>query len=172
MNNPHQQNLLNDQQDDGQQDDMFEVTPSFLAFSRKVYQVWKGSGTDPQKAEQIRVLALSALAARDEDDEDDDSHTDGPEIRQHRLPNTQGSRVGFDRIEDGQLESDAMGLAGAYDELLDRTIKPRKMSKAELQAAADRLTGGHSVEDDVLEAAVNRRLARGLMSAHSSGYHR
>ena len=81
MNDPHREPEIG--MDDAQ-DEMFEVTPSFLAFSRKVYKIWQSGDTDPEKAEQIRVLALSALANRDEDDETS-IHTDGP-----AEPHTQG----------------------------------------------------------------------------------
>ncbi len=85
---------------DDAQDEMFEVTPSFLAFSRKVYKIWQSGDTDPEKAEQIRVLALSALANRDEDDETS-IHTDGP-----AEPHTQG-------IDDERLESEEDAIESA-----------------------------------------------------------
>ena len=92
MNCPHSEPEIG--MDDAQ-DEMFEVTPSFLAFSRKVYKIWQSGDTDPEKAEQIRVLTLSALAARSDDEGDDTSiHSDEP-----AEPHTQG-------VEDSRLESE------------------------------------------------------------------
>ena len=142
MNNPHP---LETGIDDGQPNDLFEVTPDFLAFARKAFVVWKGSGTDPEKGNEIRRLALVALANRDEDEDEETP-----------IPHTQG-------IDDERLESDARRLTGC-------AVTPRRMDRKELQAAADRLTDGRSVEDDILEA-IKRREGKHLMGHHSGGFH-
>ena len=94
-----------------------------------------------EKADLIRTAAYRLLSGENEA-EDNAPHGGG-------IPDSR------------TLESDARLLTGS-------NIIPRKMSKAELQAAADRLTGGRS-EDDVIESAINKRLARRLMS-HPSNF--
>ena len=92
MNNPHP--LKPELQDD---DDMKTTTVDscFGEFLDAAYRVWQdGSLGDPEKGNEIRRLALVALANRDEEDEDEETtaYTDGPAIRQNKLPNTQGRR--------------------------------------------------------------------------------
>ena len=142
MNDPHREPEIG--MDDAQ-DEMFEVTPSFLAFSRKVYKIWQSGDTDPEKAEQIRVLALSALAARSDDEEGKSSHTDGPAIQQDGFPHTQG-------IDDSRLESDAERLLGH--------ALPRGTGRDVLET-----------EDEAIQHAIDRREARNLMSGYRGGYH-
>ncbi len=146
MNNPHTDYLLGDRQDDNMK--TTTVDSDFGEFLDAAYRVWKdGTLSDPDKGNEIRRLALVALANRDEDDEDETSiHTDGP-----AEPHTQA----------GTLESDAAGLMGGEDELnafLDRIAPARPMSKAELRRAKERLTG--RTDEDVLEAAIARRAPR------------
>ena len=113
MNDPHREPEVG--LDDAQQDEMFEVTPAFLAFARKAFKVWRSGDSDPQKAEQIRVLALSALANRDENNDDETSiHTDGPEVIE---PHTQG-------IDDERLES----ADDAIESAVNARIAKRLMS--------------------------------------------
>jgi len=151
VNDPHTAHAANDTEMK-----TTTVDSCFGEFLDAAYRVWQdGSLSDPDKGNEIRRLALVALANRD--NEDDDSHTDGPAIRAGKLPNTQGRGIGFD-----ELESDARLLTGC-------AIVPRKMSREELQAAADRLTGPRTREDDILEA-IKRREAKHLLSQHG-GYH-
>ena len=83
-------------------------TSDFLDFLGKAYRVWKdGSLSDPDKGNEIRRLALVALANRDEDDEEDETsiHTDGP-AEPHTQAGTLESyidRDGFIRLADGRL---------------------------------------------------------------------
>ena len=84
MNDPHTAHTALDQQD--AQDD-FEVTPDFLAFARKAFKVWQSGDTDAEKGSEIRRLALLALAEKSNEGDEDNGET----IRQHRIPNTQGS---------------------------------------------------------------------------------
>lgn len=96
MNNPHPDEFgMADAQDE-----MFEVTPAFLAFARKAFKVWQSGDTDAEKGSEIRRLVLVALA---EGDEDESSHTDGPAIQQDGFPHTQS-------VDDHRLESDAEHL--------------------------------------------------------------
>ena len=53
--------------------------------------------------------------------------------------------------------------------LMGCTIIPRKMCREELQAAADRLVGPRTVEDDILEAIKHREAKR--LTAHRGGFH-
>jgi hypothetical protein len=157
MNNPNHD--LEIGMDDDQQSDADPHFDSFVSKARRIWQTADASNPN-ESAGEVRALFLRALAdwANDNNgDEEDDSHTDGPEIRRHKLPNTQGRGIGFD-----ELESDAMGLLGC-------TILPRKMSREELQAAADRLVGPRTVEDDILEA-IKRREGKNLMGQHEN-YH-
>ena len=140
MNNPHTANTADDRQDDDMKTTI--VDSDFGEFLDAAYEVWQNLATPEQKADEIRELVLKYL---DGDGADDNT----------TLPHTQS-------VEDHRLESDAMGLMGC-------TIIPRKMSKAELQAAADRLVGPRTVEDDILEA-IKRREARNL-TAYRGGYH-
>ena len=147
MNNPHTANTADDRQDDDMK--TTTVDSDFGEFLDRAYEVWKdGTLSDPDKGNEIRRLALVALANRDENSNDETStHTDGP-----AEPHTQA----------GTLESDAAGLMGGEDELnafLDRIPPARPMSKAELRRAKERLTG-RTDEDDVLEAAIARRAPR------------
>ncbi len=76
MNNPHTANTA----DDDTEMKTTTVDSCFGEFLDAAYRVWKdGSLSDPDKGNEIRRLALVALANRDEDDEDETSiHTDGP----------------------------------------------------------------------------------------------
>jgi hypothetical protein len=109
--------------------------------------LWERDDLTPEeKATMIHDCALRLLSGESEPEEN--------------LPHGGGIPLS---AEQKALESDARLLTGC-------NIIPRKMSKAELQAAADRLTGGRS-EDDVIEAAIQRREAKHLIGHHSGGFH-
>ena len=136
MNNPHTANTADDRQDDDNENHHSRFR--LWRIPGPAYEVWKdGTLSDPDKGNEIRRLALVALANRDENSDDETStHTDGP-----AEPHTQA----------GTLESDAAGLMGGEDEFnafLDRIAPARPMSKAELRRAKERLTG-RTDEDDV-----------------------
>jgi len=101
MNCPHSQNTADESGMAGDRpDNPLELPPSFFAFVQKAFKVWQSGDTDPEKAEQIRVLALSALAARNEDEETS-IHTDGP-----AEPHTQGiDDERLESVEDREIES-------------------------------------------------------------------
>jgi hypothetical protein len=120
-----------------------------------IYAVLKGKGTVKAKAEKAKKTILLLLSDSTAGNTDDDDDLDEP-----NQPHAGG--IGDSRT----LESDARFLTGC-------NIKARPMSRAELQRAADRLTGRD--ENDVLEGrgrAVTKQQqrladdARRLMSSH------
>ena len=162
MNCPHTTNSA----DDDTEMKTTTVDSIFGEFLDASFRIWNdGSLNDNEKASEVRRLIMLALAERsntDDDDETSSSHFDGP-AEPHTQAGTLESfvdRDGFLRRADGHLVD----------------VRPRKMSREELQLAVDNLVGGRDVlegrEDREIQAAIDRREARNLMSGYRGGYHR
>jgi hypothetical protein len=162
MNDPHTQGMAKGLPDGVSADDLFEVSGDFLNFCQRAHELWENNADDQATAESIRQLALGILSG---DDKNDGSHVDGPAAKAAmvtgKIPHTMGR-------EDHRLESeyrrDAAGLMshGTTDDLSDliARIKPRKMSRQELQRAADKLVGISVRERKELDALESHRAQR------------
>jgi hypothetical protein len=150
VNDPDQ-NLVIVQDDEQDDDGNVEVTPAFLSFSRRAFEIWRNDMSAEHEAERIKGLVLDALRG-DGDEYGSSSHMDGPASRRREqdrdaLPHTQSGST---------FESDAQLLMDRYP--------ARAMSRKELQAAADRLAGRR--EDAAIERVISVRLAKNLMGHH------
>jgi hypothetical protein len=169
MNCPHTANTA-DQQDEEMQTTI--VDSQFGGFLAKAFALWQDDGTAEERAEKIAELAQTMLPNFDYEDEEDN---DGPPNDGLPGPATRGNGP---HTQAGTLESyiDRDGFIRLADgRLLD--VRPREMSREELRRAKECLTGGYDVlenrreseEDREIQAAIDRRVARRLMS-HPSNF--
>lgn len=148
MNDPHSPTAA------GNIDETIEVAPEYATLMRKVYEVIMNNQDAEATSEQVAELVLAALNG---DLDEELSHSDGPGV-----PHTQGSKI--DNRLESQYRHDAAGLMsqGTTDDLSDliSRIKPRKMSRQELQRAADKLVGISVKERRELDALESHRAQR------------
>jgi len=139
MNNPHTDHLH-------EAKGTVDPATAFGKLGDYVESLWENDSMNPEeKADAIREAALRLLR--------------GEALAEDNVAHAGGHRVDTRQVE-SHSESDPLGLMG-------RAV-PRKMSRKELQRAADKLTGGRGVEDDILEA-IKRREGKRLMGHH--GFH-